>query len=510
MAVQSDAKQQLDGKKVLVWFRRDLRAVDHAALSAALQSAQSVWCAFVFDKDILDPLLKRGLHADRRIEFIHHAVVELDADLKHHDGALLVRFERAETAIVQLASDLGADVVAANHDYEPEAIARDQRVADALGARGIGFYTCKDQVIFERDQLRTQTGNFYSVFTPYKRAWLKALSAGDHAERVTFNAHAAPLAAIPRHLAHAIPSLGELGFRRTNLSELKLPLGATGAQRLLGAFEKRIASYRVRRDFPAAVGPSYLSVHLRFGTLSVRAMVRLALQHLKQLRPDDQGGAATWLSELIWRDFYMQVLYHRPDLPQHAFRREFDQLDWVGGKQGAALFAAWCEGRTGYPLVDAAMRQINQTGYMHNRLRMVTAYFLAKDLGVDWRLGEQYFADQLNDFDLASNNGGWQWSASTGCDAQPYFRIFNPVSQSEKFDAEGHFIRRWVPELALLNAADIHAPWRLSEEAQARYGIRIGEHYPLPIADHDEGRRATLLRYQQAKNRAAERPGAHP
>jgi deoxyribodipyrimidine photo-lyase len=420
MAIRSGAEQQLGGKKVLVWFRRDLRATDHAALSAALGSAERVWCAFVFDKDILEALLARGLKADRRIEFIHHAVVELDAELKRHDGALLVRFDRAESAIVELACELGAEVVVANHDYEPQAALRDKHVSDALRQRGIDFYTCKDQVIFERDELRTQTGNFYSVFTPYKRAWLKALSAGDHAERVTFSAQAAPLAAIPGHVAHGIPSLLELGFEKTNLSELRMPLGASGGNKLLHAFEKRIGLYRERRDFPAAPGPSYLSVHLRFGTVSVRAMVRLALQHLADLRPDDQSGAATWLSELIWRDFYMQVLYHRPDLPQHAFRRDFDQLEWVAGKQAADLFAAWCEGRTGYPLVDAAMRQINQTGYMHNRLRMVTANFLAKDMGVNWRLGEQYFADHLNDFDLASNNGGWQWSASTGTLRHPH------------------------------------------------------------------------------------------
>jgi deoxyribodipyrimidine photo-lyase len=494
--------QPYAGKNVLVWFRRDLRLADHAALAAALANARHVYCAFVFDSDILEPLLKRKLHLDRRVEFIHHAVTELDAGLNHRGGGLLVRHGSARQLIAELAHELKVDAVLCNHDYEPQAAARDHEVKAALAHHQIGFYSFKDQVIFERDELRTKTGNFYSVFTPYKKAWLAALSAGDTAERTTGHAPGV-LAPIPVAQQKPIPSLSSMGFEKTNLEALGIPLAESGAKRLLHAFDQRIADYRARRDFPAEVGPSYLSVHLRFGTLSVRAMARCALAHLTSLRADDHSGAATWLSELIWRDFYAQILYHRPDLERHPFDRRYDHLEYDQGAEANELFLAWCEGRTGYPLVDAAMRQINQSGYMHNRLRMVTASFLAKDLQIDWRLGEQYFADRLNDFDLASNNGGWQWSASTGCDAQPFFRIFNPVSQSEKFDARGDFIRKWIPELSSLSARDIHAPWRLDQGAQARYGVVIGRDYPLPVVDHDKARTQTLARYRRARTRSA-------
>jgi deoxyribodipyrimidine photo-lyase len=289
-----------------------------------------------------------------------------------------------------------------------------------------------------------------------------------------------------------LPTLQELGFAPTNLADLHLPAGMSGAETFLADFLDRVESYHERRDFPALRGPSCLSVHLRFGTISVRRLVRLAL---------DIGGrgAETWLSELIWRDFYFQILWHHPHVVGHAFRPEYDAIEWPNPP---GHFEAWREARTGYPLVDAAMRQINSSGYMHNRLRMVTASFLVKDLHVDWRLGEHYFAEHLNDFDLAANNGGWQWAASTGCDAQPYFRIFNPVTQSERFDAQGRFIRKYLPELA--NVADrfIHSPWRMSPQEQQACGVVIGRDYPLPIVDHGAARKRALELFGRIKKGA--------
>jgi deoxyribodipyrimidine photo-lyase len=264
-------------------------------------------------------------------------------------------------------------------------------------------------------------------------------------------------------------------------------------------FRKRIDRYRNARDFPAVKGPSYLSVHLRFGTASIREVAAYA--HQRALEAGGEG-AATWLSELIWRDFYAQILWHNPDVVAHAFKREYDDLEF---ENDPAKFAAWREGRTGYPIVDAALRQINTTGYMHNRLRMIAASFLVKDLLVDWRWGERYFADALLDYDLASNNGGWQWAASTGCDAQPFFRIFNPVTQSERYDPDGKFIRRYVPELAALPAAQIHAPWRMSVAEQRASGVVIGRDYPPPIVDHAKSRAAALALFDAARQRSARR-----
>ncbi|MBW8847628.1 MAG: FAD-binding domain-containing protein, partial [Burkholderiales bacterium] len=268
--------------------------------------------------------------------------------------------------------------------------------------------------------------------------------------------------------------------------------GSRGAEALLDDFLERIDQYADQRDFPAVKGPSYLSVHLRFGTVSIRRLARLAHQRMQ----GGDRGAEIWLSELIWRDFYHQVMHHHPQAMTAAFRPEYDAIQWESGPQADALFQAWCEGRTGYPLVDAAMRQLNETGYMHNRLRMVTASFLTKDLGLDWRRGEAYFARQLLDFDLAANNGGWQWASSSGCDAQPYFRIFNPTSQSQKFDPEGRFIRRYCPELADLPDAAIHEPWKAAPL------LMQGRGYPPPIVDHAVARQRTLARYAVVKGRA--------
>jgi deoxyribodipyrimidine photo-lyase len=347
-------------------------------------------------------------------------------------------------------------------------------------------------VIFECDEVLSQAGRPFSVFTPYKNAWLARLTPADlHAHAI--DAYADGLAPPPPGVASPIPPLETMGFRRTNLEALGIGTGMSAGAALVADFRQRIDRYQEARDFPAARGPSYLSVHLRFGTVSIRELVAYA--HLRSLEPDG-GGAATWLSELIWREFYAQILWHHPQVIAHAFKPQYDALPFP---DDPTMFAAWREGRTGYPIVDAAMRQINTSGYMHNRLRMIAASFLVKDLLVDWRRGERYFAAHLLDFDLASNNGGWQWAASTGCDAQPYFRIFNPVTQSERFDPAGKFIRRYLPELARLDAKEIHAPWLVAPAIQQAKGVVIGQDYPAPIVDHAMARRAALELFAKAR-----------
>ncbi|GAA4413017.1 cryptochrome/photolyase family protein [Quisquiliibacterium transsilvanicum] len=501
--------------RILVWFRRDLRSQDHAALAAALGEGAQVWCAFVFDRDILDALPSR---ADRRVEFIHDSLAELDATLRANGGGLIVRHGRACDEIPRLAATLGVGAVYANRDYEPAAVARDAAVAQALRADGRDWRDFKDQVVFERGEVLTGAGTPFSVFTPYKAAWMKRLADADLAERATGlqgpapgapaaerNARAAQSAPgaerpaagrlAPPPPGHELPALESLGFERTNLRTHGIPTGESGAQRLFDEFSDRIGAYREARDYPAVRGPSYLSVHLRFGTVSVRGLARFALQAMRA-DPAASEGAATWLSELIWREFYFQVLHHHPRVAEGAaFRPEYDRIAWETGEHADRLFAAWCAGATGYPLVDAAMLQLAHSGYMHNRLRMVTASFLAKDLGVDWRRGEAWFAAHLNDFDLAANNGGWQWAASTGCDAQPWFRIFNPVTQSRRFDPEGRFIRRYLPQLSELPDKHIHAPWLAPAAVLQQAGLRLGTHYPRPVVDHDVARKATLARY---------------
>jgi deoxyribodipyrimidine photo-lyase len=472
-------------ESALVWFRRDLRDFDHAALYHALRAARSVHCAFVFDREILDALPRPE---DRRVEFIRQSVVELAASFVSRGAALIVRHAVARDAIPQLAAELGVAAVYANHDYEPAARDRDSHVAERLAAHGIAWHTSKDHVIFERDEVLSQAGRPFSVFTPYKNAWLKTLTPF-HVKAYPVDAYATALAKRAQGIATEVPTLEAMGFRRTNLAKIGVVPGMTGGVALFADFRKRIDHYREARDYPARKGPSYLSVHLRFGTVSIRELAAHA--HRLALEPGGDG-AATWLSELIWRDFYAQILWHHPRVTQTAFRPEYADLRFTGSP---GHFASWCEGRTGYPIVDAAMRQLNATGYMHNRLRMIAASFLVKDLLVDWRLGEKYFADTLIDFDLASNNGGWQWAASTGCDAQPYFRIFNPVAQSEKFDADGAFIRRYVPELARLDAREIHAPWNVPPSVQQAKGVVIGRDYPTPIVDHATARAAALALY---------------
>jgi deoxyribodipyrimidine photo-lyase len=486
----------------LMWFRRDLRSEDNAALYHALKACRQVFCVFVFDRAILDALPR----ADRRVEFIRESLVDLGRQLAELGGrhgvshaGLVVQHGLADEVVPALAQTLAAEAVFVSHDDEPGSLARDARVSEALAEGGKAFHSLKDHVIFERREVLTLGGTPYSVFTPYKNAWLRKVD-DFYLRPYPVQNHGAALATLPADYRTGVPALEDIGFAPTNLAELKIPTGSLGGSHLFDDFMARIDQYHATRDFPAVKGPSYLGVHLRFGTVSIRRLAGTALR----LQERGSPGAAVWLSELIWRDFYAQILSNFPHVAERSFKPAYDAIAWEQGPFAEVLFRAWCEGRTGYPLVDAAMAQINQTGYMHNRLRMVTASFLVKDLGLDWRWGERYFAEHLNDFDLSANNGGWQWAASSGCDAQPYFRIFNPTSQSEKFDADGKFIRKYLPQLAGLTGADLHSPWLARPVALAAAGVRLGENYPLPVVQHDAARALTLQRYAPVKKSAAE------
>jgi len=454
----------------LCWFRRDLRLDDHAALCNALERSRKVHCIFLFDSEILDPLAR----SDKRVAFLWQCARELSEKLQQLGSTLLVLHGRAPVEVPKIAQKMGAQAIFCNRDYDPAAIERDAAVALELKEKGIAFHDFKDQVIFEGSEVLAKTGRPYSVFTAYKNAWLAKLedsplpaySTGKHLSAL------APCAPSP------MPSLESLGFEN---SQPDFPAGMSGAEALFSDFLERMEHYHAMRDYPAAEGTSRLSPHLRFGTLSIRRMVSAA--HRKAGK-----GAQTFLSELVWRDFYQMILYHHPQLAAgRAYQPEFENLPF---ENDPAKFRAWQEGKTGYPLVDAAMRQLDLTGCMHNRLRMVAASFLVKDLHVDWRWGERHFAEKLLDFEFASNNGGWQWVASTGSDAQPWFRIFNPVTQSRRFDPKGAFIRRYLPELAACPDKWIHAPWLMPEEE------RLKIEYPDPIVDHAIARRKTLEIYK--------------
>ena len=483
----------------LMWFRRDLRITDNAALHRALKACRQLHCVFIFDKDILDDLPR----VDRRVDFIRESLVELDRDLRqlsgHSTAGLIVRHAKAMDTLAPLAQELGAQAVFAAHDYEPQAVIRDTQVHADLASLGVTFLTCKDHVIFERREILTQTGTPYGVFTPYKNKWLATLTDADLRSHDSASLGAS-LAPRPSAFVRDVPTLADLGFQSSNLDSLRLPTGAAGAHQLFEDFFDRMDDYNDTRNFPSKKGPSYLSVHLRFGTVSIRQLAATAWQRHIQ----GSQGAAVWLGELIWRDFYFQILANFPHVAVGAYKPEYNAIAWESGPREESLFTAWCRGETGYPLVDAAMAQINQTGYMHNRLRMVVGSFLVKDLGIDWRRGEAYFAQHLNDFDLAANNGGWQWVSSSGCDAQPYFRIFNPISQSEKFDPQGEFIRRYLPQLAKLPNKALHAPWKAPALERQMAGVTLGENYPLPIVSHEEARLLTLSRYAVVKKSLSE------
>ena len=426
----------------IFWFRRDLRLHDNAALYHALRSGKPVLPIFIFDTNILDKLEDKS---DRRVQFIHAALEEIQHALLTMGSTLEVFHSTPIDTFQELLRRYKIEAVFTNHDYEPYALERDAAIGKLLQANGAGFHTFKDQVIFEKDEVLKDDGKPYTVFTPYSKKWKASLTPFHYKAYPTENY----FTQFYKQEPIALPSLEAIGFR-------KGAVGYPGKE----PDAELVRKYKEQRDYPGIAGTSKLSVHLRFGTVSIRQLVAKSL-----------GLSETFINELIWRDFYHMILWHFPQVGKgKAFKPEYDTIEW---RKDKGEFALWCEGRTGYPIVDAGMRELNETGYMHNRVRMIVASFLTKHLLLDWRLGEAYFAEKLLDFDLAANNGGWQWAAGSGCDAAPYFRIFNPYLQTQKFDPQLAYIKKWVPELNEFS-------------------------YPKPIVEHELARKRCLEVYSRA------------
>ncbi|MDN4164367.1 deoxyribodipyrimidine photo-lyase [Cytophagales bacterium LB-30] len=424
----------------LFWFRRDFRLEDNTALHYALQEQHPVLPIFIFDRHILDKLEDRH---DARVNFIHQRIAQLKQTLEtQYQSSIRVEIGTPLEVFKKLVTEIPIASVFTNRDYEPYALERDKAVDDFLKTQNIGFYTFKDHVIFEKKEITTDAGEPYKVFTPYSRKWkesLKQLSLQPLPMKHTQWAKVNPF---------PMPSLEEIGFSASQITlpPSDLPLSI-------------VKKYHTHRDFPALRGTTRLGIHLRFGTVSIRQMVAQA-RLLNEI----------WLNELIWREFYIMILANFPQVVNEAFKPAYNHIPW---RNDATEFQKWCEGHTGYPIVDAGMRELNATGFMHNRVRMIVASFLTKHLLIDWRWGEAYFAQKLLDFELASNNGGWQWAAGTGTDAQPYFRVFNPQSQTEKFDKQLEYIKKWVPELGT-------------------------SRYPKPMVDHKMARERAIKTYKEA------------
>lgn len=424
------------------WFRRDLRLEDNAGLYHALKSSYPVLCVFIFDRAILNELEDKD---DARVTFIYQAIKDIQDSLQKHGSSLLILNDDATNAWQNIVKNYNVNTVYTNHDYEPYALQRDNQIGKLLDKHDINFKSYKDQVIFEKNEVTKDDGKPYTVFTPYKRKWMEKLKP--------FYTKAYPTEKYLNNLYQTdvlpLPSLKDIGFEKSN--QYILPV----------KYKEVIAEYAEKRDYPAIKGTSRIGIHLRFGTVSIRKIAADA----------NNAKEKTWLNELIWREFYMMILYHYPKTIDHAFKPEYDRIKWINDEK---QFKAWCEGKTGYPLVDAGMRELNTTGFMHNRVRMLTASFLSKHLLIDWRWGERYFARKLLDYEMASNVGGWQWAAGSGTDAAPYFRIFSPDAQLKKFDPEFKYIKKWVPEYADFSK------------------------YPKPIVDHSIARERCLKVFKAA------------
>lgn len=447
----------------LVWLRRDLRLKDNTALVESSKLSRRTAVAFIFDKKILEGLKDKS---DRRVSFIFQTLEEINNNLIKKGSQLIIKYGDPTEEIPKLIKKLHAEALFFNEDYEVYAKKRDHKVKSILLKSGADVHNFKDHVIFSGNDILKPNSHPYQMFTPYKKTWLKNIKPQDFAEKKT-NYTFVDENTASKH--SDILSMKKLGFSLVHQQYSFQQPGRKNGKKSLSNFSISLKNYDNHRDYPGLDGgTSGLSTHLRFGTLSIRECVRFCI-HSKN------KGAQTWLSELIWRDFYSMILDQYPHVEKGCFKKQYDKIKWP---RSARFYKSWCEGKTGFPIVDAGMRQLNTTGWMHNRVRMIVASFLVKDLLVDWRKGESYFAEKLLDFDLASNNGGWQWSASTGCDAQPYFRVFNPSLQSKRFDPDAIYIKKWIPELQKCKTKDIHDP----ENSE----LHLKSEYPKPIIVHSD------------------------
>ena len=467
-------------KKALFWFRRDLRLDDNCALFHCLNENDIVAPVFIFDKNILSNLPKK----DKRVEFIWNNIKNIKAELNKIGSDLIINYAKADD-IVDIAKKYNVSRVYCNHDYEPKGIERDNVIKEALLKSNIEFCSYKDISIFEKNEVIDKTNQIYHVFSQYKKAWKQKLESGHYVSYPSLSL----LDKMAKFKSKTFPSLEEMGFEKAGLEKTKI-LGETGyANILFERFKKKpIVNYKVAREYPNINATSFLSVHNRFGTISIRKLVRDVINLIKTSTDTKKESCEAWLDELIWRDFYFQILFHYPRVAHEPFKSEFKDIEW---ENNMLYFQKWCDGQTGYPIIDAAMTQLNTTGYMHNRMRMLTSSFLTKLLLVDYRFGEEYFATKLLDFELSSNNGGWQWAASSGCDAQVANRIFSPILQSEKFDGKGIFIQRYLPVLAKIPPEYLHNPWEFQEEILC-YGVELGKDYPMPIINYKKAREKAL------------------
>lgn len=457
----------------ICWIRRDLRLTDHNALSQALKDDKTI-LIFIFDKNILGKLNDKN---DQRVSFIYDSLKEVEKQLQNYGSSLIISYGDPKEELPRLAKMYQAKRVYCNRDYEPYAKKRDAQVEKELNKINIDFITFKDSVLLEKNEVLTKTHQYFKVFTPYKKRWLEVFEE-KNLEFISFDCELKNLVQLenPENILD-YNWYQVIGFNETPPT---LAAGRSQALKRINEFKKIISSYDRDRNYPSLQGTSLLSVYIRHGNISIREVVRLARRHR-------DPGHQTWLSEIIWRDFYQMILDAYPHVEKRSFKKEYDKIKYLGTEKN---FISWCRGQTGFPLVDAAMRCLNETGLMHNRLRMLCASFLCKILLVDWRKGEEYFANKLLDYDLAANNGGWQWSSSSGCDAQPYFRIFNPYSQSLQYDEKGEFIHQWIPELNKLSGKELHHPNRLTAPT-----------YPCPIVNYEINRKKCLIMYSVIKNK---------